>query len=177
MLKASQCSVKNSNFAGNNATGYGGWVIRSDKCTLTDCSFTKNSAQNQGVVLAFDAIIERCNFTENSARSYAVIYCNNIALKDSNFTANSAYRGAVYSSGGDVAVTNSIFTNNTADYGGVIYLENANTVNIDGCVFFNNSAIYSVSDIVWGTDDVRTTITILNTNITASKSCEAIEPF
>ena len=179
MLKASQCSVTNSNFAGNNATGDYGCIISSDKCTLTNCSFTKNSAQENNIILSFDTIIDGCDFSENSARSDAVIYGGDIVVRDSNFSANSGKTGIIYSSWADVTVKNSRFVNNTGNYAGVFNLDDAKTVNIDGCVFFNNSAkkggcIYSVSEMAWGKDNVHTVINILNTNITNSPGCEAI---
>lgn len=180
MLKASQCSVTNSNFAGNNATGDYGCIISSDKCTLTNCSFTKNSAQVKNIILSFDTIIDGCDFSENSARSDAVIYGEDIVVSNSNFSANSGKTGIIYSSWADVTVKNSRFVNNTGNYAGVFNLDDAKTVKIDGCVFFNNSAkkggcIYSVSEMAWGKDDVRTVINILNTNITNSPGCEAID--
>ena len=180
MLKASQCSVINSNFAGNNATGDYGCIISSDKCTLTNCSFTKNSAQEKNIILSFDTIIDGCDFSENSARSDAVIYGGDIVVSNSNFTANSGKTGIIYSSWADVTVKNSRFVNNTGNYAGVFNLDDAKTVKIDGCVFFNNSAkkggcIYSVSEMAFGKDDVHTSISISNTNITNSPGCEAID--
>ena len=127
--------IKYCDFDGNNATTGGAIYIGykgADGKTITDCTFTRNTAVLDGgaIYLAnIDHQLARCTFESNSAHNGGSVYVSqeltNVKISDSIFISSHAYDGgAVYYGGSDNGLTiyNDTFRKNTAVYnGGAIY--------------------------------------------------------
>ena len=148
------------------------------------------------------ALIKNCKFINNTAKPgtyYAAqggaIYVNNNAtliIEDSLFENNKALDGnslagqggAIYASAGNIKVTNSIFKNNSANNGSVVYMryyaqflnpDEVNCINISNSIIIgegnviesdNTNGSYIVNGNWWGTnspaDKVTSRITLEN---------------
>ena len=165
-------TVNNSTFTSNTAD-YGGAIYNyGGTVTVTDSTFTNNTANNYGgAIFNNDSTltVNNSTFTSNTASSYGGAVYNGhgtVTVNDSTFTSNTAiYGGAIYGndyrSVGTVTVNDSSFTSNTADNnGGAIY--NAGTLNVSFCRIVGNTPqdIYSsggscdVDYNWWGTNFV-----------------------
>ncbi len=156
----STLKVNNSIFT-DNAGKLGGAIYNHGSSIIKSSTFTKNTAQRGGAIfnLNYDLLlnVDNCIFTDNNAASNfgGAIYNNagNVTLTGSTFTDNSALNrgGSVYNEG-LFNVISCKFTGNTADYGGAIY--NWDTLNVKGSSFTGNSAstsggaIYNINGIL-----------------------------
>ncbi len=108
-------------------TVYNGGVIYSeDTATITNCTFTGNTAEyDAGVIYNEDNVtITNCTFTGNSGHDGGVMHDEDQStITNCNFTGNSAYEGgAIYNCCGTETIKGCIFTNNhAANVGGAIY--------------------------------------------------------
>lgn len=118
-------------FAGSGGDG-GGMFMDGCKITVANCHFTSNTAGSGGAIYQEGGklLIENCIFNDNVASSDlgAAIYARisgSSTIKNCQFINNqvdkSGSGGIVYfSSFNDVYISNSIFSGNNCDYGGVI---------------------------------------------------------
>ena len=143
-------NINGTSFSENSATN--GGAVYNNGGTITfdnSCNFASNSATSGGAFYskAGTTNINGTSFSENSATNGGAFYHNGGTAVINNgctFTSNSAtnnHGGAIYVNGPDKELTikNSVFTSNTAKYGGAI----ANSVGIlivDGCSFTSNNA-------------------------------------
>jgi len=142
-------------FDDNVADMMGGAVYDEDgRLEFVDCTFTGNSAawfagggiySGQGELVLVD-----CEFTDNStADSAGGIYCkgSRTSVRNCIFTRNSAagqeedsgYGGGIRSDDGELLVTTSRFTANSAKVGGAV-CSMVNTAAFEHCIFTANSA-------------------------------------
>jgi predicted outer membrane repeat protein len=130
--------VTGSTFTGNNVEGGGGLYNNGGTTTVSDSTFTDNSAGIDGGGICSDA---------------GVVIVNN-----TTFTGNSAFGngGAVFvsSSGSGTApgmtVTDSTFTDNCGFDGGGIFNDDGSTLVVTGSAFLNNSASNGTYGIGYG---------------------------
>lgn len=142
--------VRNSVFTANGVDGDAGAIGNNGDLTLTDCTFTSNSASSAGAVMNTGTMnITGCTFTGNNATNEvggAILNTGLLNINDSTFTGNTAdddgeAGGAIFNEGGTINIKNSTFTSNTADLsGGAIYSYNEGVLNIADSVFSNNYA-------------------------------------
>ena len=127
-------------------------------CSVTNCTFTGNKADNGGAVWMNSGSVENCNFTGNNATMGSAIY----------FSSSSATK----------TVSNSIFLNNRANAESLDVVKNDNDITI---IFKgqNNllNAIYSNGDVTfnnvtyWGKNGITTiSDTIFGSNKAAGQN-------
>ncbi len=128
-LTISKCS-----FTGNRAIsppggGDGGAIISrwTSSPVITDCTFTANTAADQGGAIyshaqTANARFANCVFEDNSANYGGALYdeavtAGNLAITNCLFTGNYAkYRGGAIDNSGSPAISNCTVADNTADY-------------------------------------------------------------
>jgi predicted outer membrane repeat protein len=128
---AAKLSIKDSVFDSNTATGNGGAIANTfSNTTVTDTTFTGNKADGLGGAIYNDG-----------ADNQGVL--SNIKLATSTFTGNSATSGGAIYNNGDVTITDTSFTNNTAtENGGAIFSNTDLTIAAanENVVFSGNKA-------------------------------------
>ena len=133
-------TVSGSTFKENGGLYGAGIFVWGSDFTVSDCVFDKNTAFGKG------------NMTPNNNNGAAIVVTDTGkditgAITGSNFTNNKAqYGGAIYICEGNIAISDSLFENNSADVeGGAIDINTVNgnpEVSISGSKFINNSASY-----------------------------------
>ena len=140
-------SISNSTFLDND--GIAVYNAESGIATISNSTFSNNSGKGNGVIYNTGALtVTNSIFFDNSSTQGASAINNQriLVITDSNFTGNSAltindqypnYSGAIYNSV-TLTITNSSFSENSADKCGAIY--NYDTLTISNSTFTNNSA-------------------------------------
>ena len=133
-------TVSGSTFKENGGLYGAGIFVAGSDFTVSDCVFDKNTAFGKG------------NMTPNNNNGAAIVVTDTGkditgAITGSNFTNNKAqYGGAIYICEGNIAISDSLFENNSADVeGGAIDINTVKgnpEVSISGSKFINNSASY-----------------------------------
>jgi len=152
-------TVNNSIFNKNDAR-VGGAIYNSPYATLNvnNSIFTNNAGKLGGAIYNHGtSYVKSDTFTDNTAWSGGAIFnlnydqllnVDNCIFTDNNATYN--FGGAIYNNDGNVIVTGSIFTNNSAPkVGGAIY--NEGILNVMGCTFTINTAGQGGAIYNWGT--------------------------
>ncbi|WP_455645650.1 beta strand repeat-containing protein [Methanosphaera sp.] len=175
-------TINNSTFTNNSAIERAGVIHNHYDGILYvyNSTFTNNSAVNGGVIHNFAdtdsyVTINNSRFINNSASDVGGVISNNatVTVGNSTFTNNSAnIGGAIYNSKTQTILTSN-FTNNKAVKAGAIYADYASgsgNINIDRCVFTNNTATSkNTSDEVIGGALVNNgTLTMTNVNFTSN---------
>ena len=150
-------TISSTTFANNSANANGGVMITfgDSLFDIVNSTFNNNSADRGGVMCTSGNSfynINNCIFTNNSAGiSGSVIFCNNTVsgsfkISDSFFTNNTANYNGVISTYDDSSfdISNSAFTNNAASYGGVIASGSG-----DSLFIIRNSA-FTENTALWG---------------------------
>ena len=145
-------SIVGSTFSANRAVNGGGLYNDGDylraRLTLTDVTFTENSAENQGGALyQWNTVV---NFTEgvlisNTAEYGGGMYSlgGNLTLNQVSHTSNQAtyHGGGMYSQGATLLITGSTFGGNVAgSNGGGIESYDSLAISIQDSVFSGNTA-------------------------------------
>ena len=147
-------SILDSSFMGNDA--YIGGAVDNDYGTLTvnGSSFTNNIAIDEGIGAAINNYatlnITKSSFTGNQAGEGTVYNSNILNITYCTFTNNigvgTSYGGAIESFKGSSTVSNSTFTNNSANEGGAIHNGGDNNyaanLNIYNDIFMGNKGHY-----------------------------------
>ena len=121
--------VNDATFTGNKADKYGGAIYNSGVLTVNNNNFTTNTADAGGAIFnGGNMDITNSRFSNNTASSFGGV------LVVSDAKAAKDERGTAVTN-----ITNSVFENNYADEGGVIFQNNA-TIKIDNSKFLNNKA-------------------------------------
>ena len=161
-VNASNVDVINCHFEGNNVSFDGAHIFITsgqDDVVLTGNNFTKSNVVGEGsgssvVVQGTNMKIQDNNFTKNNAKQGAalsVIGDNSLlTISDNDFVDNTASLngGALYLQFINSLVTqntiiNNNFTNNTAGYGGALYVDSSNYVGLKLINnYTNNTAVY-----------------------------------
>jgi len=115
--------LQNLTFVNGYAADYGGAIYNEGNCSIENCTFRSNNAINGGAL--FNGYTATCN------------------VKKSTFTGNNAVYsgGAIYNlgySGGSFTAEESVFIDNTAQYGGAI--ANYGICNLTSNTFTGNTA-------------------------------------
>ncbi len=138
-------------FVGNTTTGDGGAVVNSGLGDLAfvDCTFDGNQGNQAGAISTGGGVltVTRGAFTFNTATLAGAIKANgsatSVIVQDSTFVSNqatSSSAGAIVSLEGQLDITGSTFTGNTAaQSGGAVFAQEA-TLLIDDCTFAGNDA-------------------------------------
>ena len=166
-IQGNHATLENCNFINNTAYENGGAIyITGDGCTLTHTVFRDNIAHDDGGAIAWygqNGIISDLIASGNTADGEngnpsggtLLITGNDISMDMLNISNSRLYKdggdkplrgGAIFLTGNNCNITNSVFTNCSVDStvenssGGAIYVLGNNT-NILNCNFTNNSAI------------------------------------
>ena len=143
-------TVSGSTFKENGGLYGAGIFVAGSDFTVSDCVFDKNSAFGKG------------NMTPNNNNGAAIVVTDTGkditgAITGSNFTNNKAqYGGAIYICEGNIAISDSLFENNSADVeGGAIDIDSAinnPVVTVENSKFVNNTpqAIHNSKELHLG---------------------------
>jgi hypothetical protein len=146
----------------------GASIDNNGTCTVTDSILLNNYAEYGGAAINNNGLltVTNSNITYNEARAtyragvgirnygecyiYKTIFDNNIG------DGSSSSGGAIMSAGGkNIEIKDSIFTNNTAGYGGAIYISSRDTATMINNTFENNRAYkYGGAVANYGKSDV-----------------------
>lgn len=144
-------------FKNNTATKFGGAIFNqfaTDNNYVNDATFDGNKASKYGGAIYNSGLlnVKNSNFTNNTANAGGAIFNGgNMDITNSRFSNNTASKlgGVLVVSDAKAAkdergtavtnITNSIFENNYANEGGVIFQNNA-SIKIDNSKFLNNKA-------------------------------------
>ena len=157
----------------NNLANKGGGVISAEQdvsISINESSFVNNSAEIGGTVqsISSNVTISHSTFHSNRATTGVLnLFKSNCIITGSYFVRNSAMQvgGTIIIDHGTLSVHNSVFNNNTANLGGVIYAVNASLLMCtssynDNRAIINGGAIYLLFQ-----NDLTTQQTIFNRNI------------
>ena len=143
-------TVSGSTFKENGGLYGAGIFVWGSDFTVSDCVFDKNTASGKG------------NMTPNNNNGAAIVVTDTGkditgAITGSNFTNNKAqYGGAIYICEGNIAISDSLFENNSADVeGGAIDIDSAinnPVVTVENSKFVNNTpqAIHNSKELHLG---------------------------
>ena len=143
-------TVSGSTFKENGGLYGAGIFVAGSDFTLSDCVFDKNTAFGKG------------DMTPNNNNGAAIVVTDTGkditgAITGSNFTNNKAqYGGAIYICEGNIAISDSLFENNSADVeGGAIDIDSAinnPVVTVENSKFVNNTpqAIHNSKELHLG---------------------------
>ena len=146
----STLTVSGSTFKENGGLYGAGIFVWGSDFTVSDCVFDKNTASGKG------------NMTPNNNNGAAIVVTDTGkditgAITGSNFTNNKAqYGGAIYICEGNIAISDSLFENNSADVeGGAIDIDSAinnPVVTVENSKFVNNTpqAIHNSKELHLG---------------------------
>ena len=148
--KVNELSISDSTFSKNGGLYGAGIFIQGSKFSITSCVFDSNTASGKG------------NMTPNDNNGAAIVVTDTGkditgAITGSNFTNNKAqYGGAIYICEGNIAISDSLFENNSADVeGGAIDIDSAinnPVVTVENSKFVNNTpqAIHNSKELHLG---------------------------
>ncbi|HUS72498.1 MAG TPA: right-handed parallel beta-helix repeat-containing protein [Sedimentisphaerales bacterium] len=120
-------TLRNCSFTGNSAAEGAAVVAKDSNLTFENCNFTYNSASQDGggisSIYGNNVTVTDCSFTGNSAKAGGGIFSaliNNLTVTNCRFSANRASLegGGLRCSANTVTITNSIFTSNSTNYDG-----------------------------------------------------------
>ena len=141
-------TIHDINFINAKVDGYGGAI--NGKCTVINCNFTNNKADNGGAILwnGNDGSIINCTFENNYAKNIGGAIAGNIAnftVSNCTFISNKAgyYGGAIGGNISDTTLADSTFKDNTGPYYGGALRWEGNNNSIKNCSFEGNNATYS----------------------------------
>ena len=148
----------------------GGMYNRHSSPTVTNCTFTANSAYGRGGGMCNEnyssPTVTNCTFTANSADSSGGGMCNysysspTVTVTNCTFTDNSAdHGGGMYNRHSSPTVTNCTFSNNTAEYGGGGMYTSYSSPTVTNCILWGDSpdevCNYGSSDPVVAYSDIE----------------------
>lgn len=117
----SKMYMDNTTFTSNQANNYAGAIYNNGTLTVTNCSFTSNTAStiSGGAITNAQGVLKvtKSNFSVNRAPHHygggIYNYHGKTTVTYSKFTSNSAYKGgAIYNDGGSLISTGNTFQNN-----------------------------------------------------------------
>ena len=125
----------------------GGMYNHTSSPTITNCTFSENSALDGGGMYSYNSslIITNCTFSENSVSRYCGGMYNHTSsptITNCTFSENSALDGGgMYSYNSSPTITDCTFSGNSvSSYGGGMY-NNSSSPAITDCIFSGNSAL------------------------------------
>ncbi len=140
-------NVTNCTFTGNNGSSNldGGAIANSGNCTVNDCTFSDNKANNGGAIYNYlgNLSVNSSTFSNNNATNNGGAIFNldgNSIFNDCKFTNNIANNigGAIFNNGTSATIE-CAFTDNNAYMGGAIFNYFRN-ITVEKSTFINNTA-------------------------------------
>lgn len=128
----------------------GGAINNSGTTTITNSTFTNNTALGNGGVIYNSAILNisgNSSFISNTApNGEGGVICNtssgNVTISDTTFNSNTAGLGAVMSNYGTATINNSIFTSNASNSCAAgVYNAPSGNLTISGSTFTSNTSV------------------------------------
>ena len=170
--------IEGFTFTNNTAQNGGAIYTRSSDPVFAACTFTNNTAEYGGVMYNRDGspTFSNCTFNSNTANDgggvYNFFYNTYMTPSFTNctFTNNTANRGgAIFNDGGELALTDCVFSSNNANLGGGGLCNYSGSPTLTDCEFIGN-----VSGIDGGgmlnTDSSPTVTNCIFTSNTANDS-------
>ena len=177
----------NANFDGNTSASYGGAIVNAGEISSISGKFTNNQAKIAGGAIVTsdvsnetltlnanlkeikNSIFENNKATGKSGGGGAIInnqLTNTLNINSSSFNSNSANDGGAIFNAGSLAVSNSTFTNNTAQRtGGAIANVSDTKQKVNANLTVQNSNFYNnQSDAAGGAIYTDSTLTVKNSN-------------
>lgn len=158
-----------STFKNNKAGKNGGAINNNGEITITDSTFENNEAGERGGAIdnGRDLEITSSTFSNNSAKKGGAIYHvggDSLKVKDSEFRGNHAEEsgGAIYN-GGNAVITNTTFTDNTAN-GEKNDIHNVGSLELNGEVNFDGGITNGGRGYSSGTTTISSDSTVNNQN-------------
>jgi parallel beta-helix repeat protein len=150
----SYCTINgNSGNVGGGILCHGGSIPTIINCTITDNNLSGGGVYGGGITIdgSSNPVIDSCIISNNNAirgGGIAVLGGSSCTITDCRISADSVYGtgsgrngGGMYinSSGGSVVISNTIIDGcNCADYGGGLYIQNADSVSITRSIIDGN---------------------------------------
>ena len=164
-MKSQSITINNYDFI-NNTAGYSGGAIYvgegSGNCVVKNSYFEANEVTGEpghgGAIewYAKEGLIDNSEFVNNKAYKGGAVFVGQVAgdinITNSVFTNNTAltHGGAIDANASSVIMDHSEFYNNTAEYGGALYVGGAGEHNSVGyCLFIGNNATENGGAIDW----------------------------
>ena len=164
-MKSESITINNYDFI-NNTAGYSGGAIYvgegSGNCVVKNSYFEANEVTGEpghgGAIewYAKEGSIDNSEFVNNKAYKGGAVFVGQVAgdinITNSVFTNNTAltHGGAIDANASSVIMEHSEFYNNTAEYGGALYVGGAGEHNSVGyCLFIGNNATENGGAIDW----------------------------
>ncbi len=146
----SQLTIASSNFVNNTGNNLSGAIYQNGQgvCTITFTTFTNNVGTSAGAFSGYNLNLTGCSFTGNrSLQEGGAISCNQGTIAGTTFRGNKATisGGAIYyygNSSSTLTVSNSVFSRDTAAFGGAFSSTNTNNPVFNNCSFYWNRADY-----------------------------------
>ncbi len=165
----SNLTVKNSSFLSNNAT-YGGAIYNSGNIIISGSTFTGNKATNEGGVIyttsASNVNISSSTLENNIAGSNGGVILNtgNLTINSNRIVGNSAnYGGAIFSNTANTLIANfNSIIGNSATSGSAIYKTSSGTFDVTNNWWGSNAGPSAGS--VYGTTVSQWLVLTLNAN-------------
>lgn len=177
----------NANFDGNTSASYGGAIVNAGEISSISGKFTNNQAKVAGGAIVTsdvsnekltlnanlkeikNSIFENNKVTDKSGGGGAIInnqFTNTLNINSSSFNSNSANDGGAIFNAGSLAVSNSTFTNNTAQRtGGAIANVSDTKQKVNANLTVQNSNFYNnQSDAAGGAIYTDSSLTVKNSN-------------
>lgn len=177
----------NANFDGNTSASYGGAIVNAGEISSISGKFTNNQAKVAGGAIVTsdvsnekltlnanlkeikNSIFENNKVTDKSGGGGAIInnqFTNTLNINSSSFNSNSANDGGAIFNVGSLAVSNSTFTNNTAQRtGGAIANVSDTKQKVNANLTVQNSNFYNnQSDAAGGAIYTDSSLTVKNSN-------------
>lgn len=146
-------TVTNCDFKGNWATSGGGMCNHHSSPIVTNCSFSENGAV--GFIYSAGAGGGMRNYFYSNPKVTNCTFFNNTATGHQG-----GIGGGIFNDGGDLMVTNCVFSGNSAYFGGGM-IDSCGNPTMTNCIFYNNSADYEGGGICCLTSSSTITNTIL----------------
>ena len=169
-------TVTDSLFKKNKARNVGGAIFNEGDATITDCTFNGNIAAD--ILLGGSAIfnmdtmtITGSKFKNNDATASdggAIFNIGGITITETIFKNNAG--GAIVNWLGDVSVTESTFTGNTADFNGAGIYNFLGDVTVTDSTFTGNSANEDAGAIYNLAGDLTVTGSVFDGNLAAGNA-------
>ena len=163
---SNKLTLTDVNISNNNSKKLGGAILSKGTMTITNCIFSNNKADDNGVICSYAGGILRLNSTtikNNSALNGGALFIDGYTeINSSTITENSALRtgGGIYYSTSigvrEILINNSTVSQNSANSGKDIYLNQGkitlkNTTYINGDIYINNgSLIINMDTLIYG---------------------------
>ncbi len=152
-------SIINCTITNNSGSQGGGISCVNSSPSIIDCTITNNSGSSGGGIYCDDdgsPIISDSNISHNaSINEGGGIYCKggaSVTIDNCTIIANSTNSavqpgGGIYCESGDLTISNSVITANTAEFGGAIYHIGSGNATINASTIAANAATFDAGGI------------------------------